>query len=328
MDAIEKEPPVARWQPVMAEGEGGLFTQSWFPVALTTEVAQGRVVGRDFLDGRIVIFRDQAGKAHVMSAYCPHVGADLSVGQVVGDRIQCAFHHWEYDVNGKCVKTGIGDPPPKRACLFVFPSRERYGIIWAFNGENPLFELPDLPYPEEDLLMSSYKAAERLNCDPWVFAANTPDMQHLKVVHKVKFDVEDPHDLVNWHERGLEFSYSGVHQGGVPMNNTAGILGTSVFYRWGRYGDFWRAGVVGFGLPRPGQHEVYACQAVLRGPGAEEHLAETIRVSRRTIMEDKDILNTIHYRQGVMTRGDTSLSRFLKYVREYPRAHPSAGFIR
>ena len=176
--------------------------------------------------------------------------------------------------------------------------------------------------------MSSYKADERLNCDPWVFAANTPDMQHLKVVHKVKFDVEDPHDLVNWHERGLEFSYSGVHQGGVPMNNTAGILGTSVFYRWGRYGDFWRAGVVGFGLPRPGQHEVYACQAVLRGPGAEEHLAETIRVSRRTIMEDKDILNTIHYRQGVMTRGDTSLSRFLKYVREYPRAHPSAGFIR
>ena len=67
---------------------------------------------------------------------------------------------------------------------------------------------------------------------------------------------------------------------------------------------------------------------MLRGPGAEEHLAETIRVSRRTIMEDKDILNTIHYRQGVMTRGDTSLSRFLKYVREYPRAHPSAGFIR
>nr|WP_295467805.1 Rieske 2Fe-2S domain-containing protein [Mesorhizobium sp.] len=322
------EAPIARWQPVRAEGENGQFSQSWFPVALSTEVAMGQVIGRDFLDGRIVIFRGDDGAVRVMSAYCPHVGADLSVGQVIGDRIQCAFHHWEYDVTGKCVKTGIGDLPPKRACLFVFPSTERFGIIWAFNGEKPLFELPGLPYPDSDLLMSTYKADEPLNCDPWVFAANTPDMQHLKVVHKVKFEVEDPHDLVKWHDFGLEFSYSGVHQGDVPMKNTAGIRGTSVFYRWGQYGSFWRAGVAGFGLPRPGQHEVYACQAVLRGPGAEENLAETIRVSRRTVLEDKDILNTIRYRQGVMTRGDTSLSRFLRYVREYPCAHPSAHFIK
>ena len=118
-----------------------------------------------------------------------------------------------------------------------------------------------------------------------------------------------------------------THQGGVPMKNTAGILGTSVFYRWGQYGDYWRAGITGFGLPRPGWHEVYSFQAVLDGPGAKECLEDVIRVSRRTVGEDKDILNTVHYRQGTLTGGDLTLGRFLNYVRRYPRAHPSAPFI-
>lgn len=327
MGIVEKEPPVARWQPVMREGEGGLFTQSWFPVALTTEVAQGQVVGRDFLDGRIVVFRDQGGKAHVMSAYCPHVGADLSVGQVVGDRIQCAFHHWEYDTSGACVKTGIGDPPPKRACLFVFPSRERYGMIWAFNGETPLFELPNLPFPEGDLLMSSYKADEPLNCDPWVFAANTPDMQHLKVVHKVKFDVEDPHDLVEWDQYGLKYRVQAHHQGGVEMDWTLGIRGSSFFYRTGTYNGYWCAAVTGFGIPRPGVHSIYGATIVLRGKEQDAQMAEMRAISQRTINEDKDILNTIHYRQGYFTQADRTLSKYLAIVRDFPRAHPSAAFI-
>jgi hypothetical protein len=52
-----------------------------------------------------------------------------------------------------------------------------------------------------------------------------------------------------------------------------------------------------------------------------------LAVSRRTVGEDKDILNTIHYRQGLLTRADKSLGRFLNYLRKFPRAHPSAGFI-
>jgi hypothetical protein len=39
-------------------------------------------------------------------------------------------------------------------------------------------------------------------------------------------------------------------------------------------------------------------------------------------------MNTIHYRPGHLTKVDKSLARFLNYVRTYPRAHPSADFIR
>ena len=312
--------------PVPPEGEGG-FTQSWFPVALASELAVGQVLGCEFLDGRIVLFRKEGGIAQAMSAYCPHIGADLSVGKVVGNNVQCAFHHWEYDGSGVCVKTGIGDPPPKGACLFTFPTQERFGIIWVFNGEEPLFDLPKLPYPDAQLRSRNYRLGERLHCDPWVFAANTPDMQHLKAVHKIRFDVEDPHDLVRWHDYGHEFSYSGFHQGNVPIANTAGILGTSIFYRYGLYNGYWRCNVTGFSLPRPGQHEVFSCSLVVDGPDAERQLDDVFTISRRTVGEDKDILNTIHYRQGLLTKADTSLAKFLRYLRSYPRAHPSGPFI-
>jgi hypothetical protein len=70
-----------------------------------------------------------------------------------------------------------------------------------------------------------------------------------------------------------------------------------------------------------------ASNFVLKGPKAEEQLEFTNAVSRRTLGEDRDIINTVHYRPGAMTKEDRSLARFLQYVRNYPRAHPSAEFI-
>jgi phenylpropionate dioxygenase-like ring-hydroxylating dioxygenase large terminal subunit len=314
--------------PVPAEGEDGLFTQTWWPVAWSTDVAPGQVIGRDFLDGRIVVFRGANGKAVATSAYCPHVGADLAVGEVIGDNIRCAFHHWQYDQTGKCVKTGIGDKPPKGACLFVFPILERYGIIWVFNGEKPLFDMVSLPIPDDELVMGPAYEAYTINCDPWVFSANTPDMQHIKVLHKVTFNGEDPHKLVKWSKFGFEYTYKGIDQGGVLTDYTLGIQGTNIFFRYGMYEDFWRGSIAGFALPRPGKLMMYSINLVPKGPNAEKNLETATWLSNRTLSEDRDIMNTLHYKPGHLTRGDTSLSKFLNYLRKYPRAHPSAEFIR
>jgi phenylpropionate dioxygenase-like ring-hydroxylating dioxygenase large terminal subunit len=313
---------------IPGEGENGLFTQSWFAMALSRELVAGQVIGRDFLDGRIVLFRGKNGRAVAMSAYCPHVGADLSVGEVIGDNLRCAFHHWEYNQDGRCVKTGVGDKPPKGACLFNFPTEERFGIIWVFNGEAPLFELPSFPYPDEELLMSHPYEPKLLHADPWVFCANTPDRQHAVSVHKMKYVEDGFHNGVKWDKFGFFFNYEGVDQDNIPMETTLAIRGTTVFYRSGRHGNFWRGSIVGFGLPRPGQLTMHSTNFVLKGPKAEEQLANTDAVSRRTLGEDWDIIDTIHYRPGLLTEADKSLSRFLAYIRKYPRAHPSADFIR
>src|SRR5438105_5932851 len=105
------------------------FHQCWYPVALSAEIAAGSVAGAPFLDGRVVVYRTSDGIAHVHSAFCRHLGADLSLGRMVDDQLQCPFHFWRYDSGGACAHIPAGDAPPKQAKLFDYPTAESLGII-------------------------------------------------------------------------------------------------------------------------------------------------------------------------------------------------------
>src|SRR5260370_32620247 len=72
------------------------FHQSWYAIARSDEVGAGEVIGRDFLDGRAIAYRGESGEAVVMNAYCRHLGADLTLGKVLRNDSQCAYHHWQH----------------------------------------------------------------------------------------------------------------------------------------------------------------------------------------------------------------------------------------
>ena len=91
------------------------FHQSWFPLALASDLGPGQVLGRDVLGTRVILYRDATGQALVQSAFCPHLGADLSVGQVIDGQIRCAYHHWRFDCGGRCVDIPAGDKIPPGA---------------------------------------------------------------------------------------------------------------------------------------------------------------------------------------------------------------------
>ncbi len=334
-DTARTSPRVRRrlTNPVPMEGDNGLYSQSWFPLCLSTDVKIGERIGRDFLGGRVVIFRGDNGKPRVFSAYCPHVGADLSVGFVVGNNIQCAFHKWEFDQDGWAAKTGVGDAVPKSACLFSFPVIERYGLIWAFNGEEPLFDMIEFEYPDDELEYSAFEIGV-YNCDGWVFAANTPDMQHTKAVHMLKFLHPDPHDQIQWEQYGFRMKLEAIHQLGEEIKWNAGIRGTSIFMQEGLVNDWWMGVVSGFSCPRPGEHVVFTTVLVKKSDGTaegdrltKEHLDYGVWLLSRTAEEDKDILNSIHYMPGALTKGDKSLARYLEMMRNFPRANPAKDFL-
>jgi nitrite reductase/ring-hydroxylating ferredoxin subunit len=318
----------------LAQGEDGLFHQSWYPVCFSNEVECGSVIGRDFLDGRIVVFRGANGKVSVTSAYCPHLGADLARGSVVGDAIQCAFHHWRYDCAGKCIRTGAGDPPPPTARLFAFPTCEKFGIIWAFNGHEPLWPLPEFSRPDSDLRFRNYSSAP-YTCDGWVIAVNTPDMQHIKVVHRFDFNGRDPHELIDWRQWSHSYPLKAMISESESIDWRVGIHGTSIYMQEGTVQDWWLGLIVGMSCPRPGHTSAFACIAVQADDGSESSralVAERIRwtevFGQRIAAEDAQILNTIRFRPSALTKADRSLAQFLEFLRNYPRAHPSARFIR
>lgn len=316
------------------EGEGGLFSSTWLPVCLSTDVPAGVVIGRDFLDGRIAIFRGEDGVAHVVSAFCPHVGADLSCGDVVRNELRCAFHHWRYDGSGRCTATGVGDPAPPSARLFRFPTIERWGVIFAFNGETPKWTLPDFPYPDSELLLVT-EALPELPCDPWVVCANTPDIQHIKVLHGIRLAEEDADIRVEWTGHSMRYHIIGSHRQGQPIAMEVGIYGTSLFLQFGEIGGKWFGLMAPMGIPRPGCTQAYFIVATHKGAGtpaevavAEEHARFAMSLERTVVAEDYSVLRRIHYRQGALTRSDRTLARFLEYVRNFPRVHPSAPYIR
>src|SRR4030095_10854648 len=159
------------------------FHQSWFPLALARDLIPGTPLGRDFLGTRVVLYRDADGKAVVQGAYCPHLGADLSVGQVIDGQIRCAYHHWRFDCTGRCVDIPAGDRIPPAARVPTYPSVETWGLIWAFNGPTPDFDAPRIPGAEErDLVLETHFRGLR-DTDPWVATSNGVAFQNPLTVH-------------------------------------------------------------------------------------------------------------------------------------------------
>ncbi|MBO9375880.1 Rieske 2Fe-2S domain-containing protein [Sphingomonas histidinilytica] len=320
---------------VTYEGDGDLFTQSWFPLCRSSEVAPGAVLGRNFLDGRVAVYRTEDGTANVVSAYCPHNGADLSIGKVAGDRLVCAFHHWEFDRSGRCSATPTGDRIVEGMKVFRYPVQERFGLIWAFNGTEPLFDLPELGFPDEDLAFHADIPSLDLLADPWVFMCNTSDFNHIEVVHGIDIQGDATSDI-NWHEFGYDYDLKGrFRETGAAIEYKVGIRGSNIFYQMGSVNGRWFAFLYPCGIHRPGTLRSYFVIATRKSDGTPEddaRVAETLDFAQKleiaVVDQDVEILNSIRFTRGMFTRSDKALGRFVDYLKSYPRAHPGADFIR
>ena len=297
------------------------FHQSWFPLALARDLVAGRPLGRDFLGTRVVLYRDAAGQAVVQGAYCPHLGADLSVGQVVDGQIRCAYHHWKFDCAGRCVDIPAGDKIPPGARVPTYPSAEAWGLIWAFNGETPLFPLPGIPGADEsELVYESHFRGTRAT-DPWVATSNGVDFQHLRTLHGLP--AVDP-DAVRVGEHHIEYRIesSAFVQEGL-------ITGVNTFSQHLAFGDedmfmLFSGAPIAHGRTRG--FYAYGVRDGGRGRDAvAEKLASVGRLVRQLIAEDAPVLDTIRFRPGVLVASDRHLARFFQYVRRFPRAQPPSA---
>lgn len=107
---------------------------SWYVAAWSDEL-QDRPLGLTLLNQPVVLFRKHDGGAVALEDRCVHRSVPLSMGTIVGDRIQCIYHGFVYDETGCCVKIPAQDRIPAAARVRSYPVTERYGCIFLWMGE-------------------------------------------------------------------------------------------------------------------------------------------------------------------------------------------------
>lgn len=165
-----------------AAGQFPMYPTTWYLFGMARAL-RDRPVSKTILGRRLVAFRTASGRAVVLGAHCSHQGADLGFGSVIGETIQCPYHHWCYDTEGRCVSIPGTREIPEFACQSSYPTVERHGYLFFFNGHTPQFSLPFFPdeNPEQFVAGSPFT----LNWEfPWyMIVANGFDTQHFRAVH-------------------------------------------------------------------------------------------------------------------------------------------------
>ncbi len=172
----------------------------WHPVALSCDLAaapDAPPIAAILLEQALVLWRDGTGQIHAWADQCPHRGAKLSLGRIVGGRLECGYHGWQFDAAGQCLHVPAlpAFSPPASHCARVYEACEAYGLVWvrlatavgAAPSLTPPSTLPALP----GFAAEADDALRKLNCGPYDVATSAPrvienflDMAHFAFVHE------------------------------------------------------------------------------------------------------------------------------------------------
>ncbi|MDO8600954.1 MAG: Rieske (2Fe-2S) protein [bacterium] len=187
--------------------------QSWYSVCRSSKVRPGKVKGFTILNRKIALYRDSNGRIYALDARCSHMGADLSLGKVVGCCLQCPLHKWEYDSEGRVASAPYEREIPQRR-VRAYPTAEKYGHVWIFNGPESLFDIPDID-------ANRYRAlglpSRYINNHPHFLTANGLDWRHLDTLHDMQFSKQS-----QWFKKG-EYGVE-VEHWGRPKNRLFQLL--------------------------------------------------------------------------------------------------------
>ena len=152
--------------------------QSWYVACKSSEAKIGRARTILLLGRKIVVYRTTSGSVYALDARCPHLGTDLGKGRVVEEKIQCAFHHWEFGCDGNCLNApGLSEIPKRH--VRAYPTQEKWGYVWIWNGPEILFGLPEISKEFYVVRMPT----QTLRCHPHIMIANGLDVVHFSALH-------------------------------------------------------------------------------------------------------------------------------------------------
>ena len=113
---------------------------SWHKVLQSGALAAGKLAKVQVAGRPVLLARLDDGTVAASTAVCPHKGADLSEGMLYFDAIDCALHHYVYDLrtgeNRYPCNVFPSDLGEHLASLRLYPVKEEDGWIWVQQVES------------------------------------------------------------------------------------------------------------------------------------------------------------------------------------------------
>ena len=167
----------------------------WFQVGWSADIAIGDVVPLHYFGRDLVAYRGLDGRVTVMDAHCRHLGANLAYGGcVVEDGIQCPFHGWVWNSDGRNVRIPYESRPNKGRRIRSYPVAELNDSIYIWHdhaGAEPTWEVPEtFKVLGHHVSSRSYgfdadcrTRFAKVSVHPQIIAENGVDPHHFRFVH-------------------------------------------------------------------------------------------------------------------------------------------------
>jgi phenylpropionate dioxygenase-like ring-hydroxylating dioxygenase large terminal subunit len=163
--------------------------EAWYPVGRSSALPPGGLLSFELFGEPLVCFRDSRGQPVCLQDRCPHRSTPLSQGRVVGGRLECRYHGWQFGAAGRCERIPvltIGKSPPPRANACGRICQERRGMIWVWAGalDRPPGEFPEYLFETLDSPgMAHYIFDQAMDIPHNAMVENFLDPAHIPFTH-------------------------------------------------------------------------------------------------------------------------------------------------
>jgi 3-ketosteroid 9alpha-monooxygenase subunit A len=183
--AAPSESPIHR---IEAKAPPSRYARGWHCLGLASEYKDGKPHGLSIFGTRMVVFLGESGRLHALEAWCPHMGADLSIGQVEGNSLVCRFHGWHWGGDGACTGIPYAKRIPPKARVRAWPTDEQNKMLFVYNDPEGHPPPPNVAIPRMAQAFSPewsdwslVKWTIKNNCRELI--DNVADMAHFSTVH-------------------------------------------------------------------------------------------------------------------------------------------------
>jgi phenylpropionate dioxygenase-like ring-hydroxylating dioxygenase large terminal subunit len=162
----------------------------WYVLTTSEELKEKVPLARRLFGTPLVVFRGEDGKPGTLLDRCPHRNVPLSLGRIVGRRVECAYHGWRFDTGGACrfIPSLVGEPEGKGRRAPAYATREQDGFVWVYG-------VPDVaptsePHRFRYLGAPGYTTVTRkvtANGTLYSTVENALDVPHTAFLHKGLF---------------------------------------------------------------------------------------------------------------------------------------------